>query len=297
MKMNVSVIIVNYNTKELILNCIRSIISQTSNLTYEIIVVDNASIDGSQQAIKTNYPSVILIEAKENLGFGRANNLGAEKANGKYLFFLNSDTVLLNNSIQVLFDFNEVNSKNFRIGISGGILIDNNRLETGSFGPLPTKTNVLKSILGLLPRFTKMTLNETKYFQNNGYLDVGYITGADMFISKSIFQDIGGFDPNIFMYYEETDMQQRLRNSSYRNFVIEGTQIIHLEGSSLNQANEKNKKRLIVTKSMFYYFRKHSSFNFLIFKILFLIIRLPTIFHPGYSWQEKKEYILNIINS
>lgn len=294
--MDVSIIIVNYNTKELIINCIESIINQTLNLTFEIIIVDNASIDGSQQAIKKIYPHVILIESKINLGFGRANNLGAERALGKYLFFLNSDTILLNNSIHALYYFNEINFARFNIGITGGILIDENGFETGSFGPLPSKTNMLKSILGLLPRFTKMTSIENKFFKTNGYLEVGYITGADMFISKSTFNKIGGFDPNIFMYYEETDLQRRLNNAHYRNFVIEGTQIIHFEGAILNQSNTNHKKRLIVTKSMFYYFRKHSTFIFfLIFKILFLTIRLSTIFYPGYSWKENKEYILHII--
>lgn len=296
--MDVSIIIVNYNTRELVINCIESIINQTLNLTFEIIVVDNASIDGSQQSIKNIYPQVILIESKVNLGFGKANNLGTENARGKYLFFLNSDTILLNNSIFALYNFNEINFSKLNIGISGGILIDKSGLETGSFGPLPSKTNMLKSILGLLPRFTKMTSNETEFFKTNGFLEVGYITGADMFISKSIFNEIGGFDPNIFMYYEETDLQLRLKNANYRNYIISGTKIIHLEGASFNHIDANNKKRLLVTKSRFYYFRKHSNYlSFMIFKILFFIIRLPTLLHFHYSWREKKEYLLQIIKS
>jgi len=296
--MDVSVIIVNYNTKELTLNCIKSVILQTLDISYEIIIVDNSSIDGSQQAIKRDYPNIILIESKENLGFGRANNLGAEKAQGKYLFFLNSDTILLNNSIHFLFIFNEINKTNLKIGVSGGMLVDENRLETGSFGPLPTITNILKSIFFLLPRFTRMTPNEIIYFQTNGHLEVGYVTGADMFISKSIFKNLKGFDQNIFMYYEETDLQLRLKNANYRNYVVKGTQIIHLEGASINQINANNKKRLIITKSMFYYFRKHSKLlSFLSFKILFLTIRLATIVDFNYSWKEKKEYILQMIKS
>lgn len=296
--MDVSIIIVNYNTLELTLQCIESVFKQTKDVDFEVILIDNASSDGSSDAIKRLSPQTIVIECNENLGFSRANNLGAEKAQGKYLLFLNSDTILLNNSIHVLFLFNEINSTKFKIGISGGILIDENRLETGSFGPLPSKILVLKSILGLLPRFTKMSPKETMYFHTNGHLEVGYVTGADMFISKSIFKDIGGFDANIFMYYEETDLQLRLKNANYHNFVINGTQIIHLEGASLSQVNFNNKKRLIVTKSMFYHFRKHSNYiNFVIFKLFFLTIRLSTLFHCNYSWSEKKEYLLHIIKS
>ena len=296
--MDVSIIIVNYNTKDLLVNCINSIYECTHNLDFEIIVVDNASEDGSSQVIKGKYSNVILIEPNENLGFGKANNIGAEIAQGKYLFFLNSDTIVLNNSINVFFHFNEENENKLKIGISGGILLDEKMQETASFGPLPTKINMLKFILRLLPPITKMTANKTSFFKTNGYVEVGYVTGADMFLSKSTFNKIGGFDSNIFMYYEETDLQLRLKRANYYNYIIAGTQTIHLEGASFGSVKKNNVKRIMVVKSMFYYFRKHSIyFNFLIFKILFLIIRLPTIFDQGYSWKEKKEYFLQIIKS
>jgi GT2 family glycosyltransferase len=296
--MDVSVIIVNYNTKDLVISCIRSIYSQTAKLTYEIIVIDNASEDGSQLLIKKEFPEVILVELTENLGFGKANNIGAKKAIGKYLFFLNSDTLLLNNAVYILFLFNEVNKTDHNIGVTGGILLDYNRSETGSFGPLPSKIETLKSILGILPRFTHMTSSENDYFLKKNYLEVGYIMGADMFIRKSIFEEIDGFDSNFFMYYEETDLQLRLRRSDYHNYVLSGIEIIHFEGASLKELKANNKKRLIITKSMFYYFRKHSNYlPFLIFKACFLLLRLPSIFYPSYSFKEKKAYILQIIKS
>jgi GT2 family glycosyltransferase len=296
--MDVSVIIVNYNTCDLTLQCISSIFEKTNNIDFEIVVIDNASEDESCTSIREKFPQVILVESKINLGFGKANNMGVEIANGKYLFFLNSDTIILNNSINVLFHFNEENENKLKIGISGGILLDEKMQETASFGPLPTKINMLKSILELLPRFTKMTSNKARFFKTNGYVEVGYVTGADMFLSKSAFNKIGGFDSNIFMYYEETDLQLRLKRANYYNYIIAGTQIIHLEGASFSSVKKNNVKRMMVEKSMFYYFRKHSVFfNFLIFKILFLVIRLATIFDQGYSWKEKKEYFLQIIKS
>jgi GT2 family glycosyltransferase len=248
--------------------------------------------------LKEQFPQVLLIENGENVGFGRANNIGTEIANGEYLFFINTDTILLNNSVFVLFDFNENNKSKLKIGISGGILIDEDRLETGSFGPLPCKINILKSILGILPHFTKMNSIETNFFKINRYLEVGYVNGADMFVLKSTFIEIGGFDPNIFMYYEESDLQKRLNNYNYKNYIIEGVQIIHIQGASLNKSNSNNQKRLIVTQSMFYYFRKHSSkTSFYLFKYLYLILRLPTMLDKRYTWKEKKEYIMQIIKS
>lgn len=296
--MDVSIIIINYNTKDLTLNCINSITSKTFSLTYELIIVDNASIDGSQALLRREYPDIILIESERNLGFGRANNLGAVKAQGKYLFFLNSDTVLLNDSIYQLFQFNELKKSKLRIGICGGVLIDKNGSETGSFGPLPNMTNTLKSIVGIYPRFTRMTSAETTFYHENHFLEVGYIMGADMFIEKSIFDTIGGFDPNLFMYYEETDLQFRLKKANYHNYLISGPKIVHFEGGCTPKTYANNFKRLVITKSMFYYFRKHSGyFNYLLFKIVYFLIRLTTIFYPSYSWKEKKEYFLQILKS
>ena len=101
----VSIIIVNYNTKQLTLNCLKSIYEYTKDIDFEIIVVDNASSDGSVEAIRESFPIVNVIGSNENLGFGRANNLGAKYAQGKYLFLLNSDTLLIENSIKKLYDF------------------------------------------------------------------------------------------------------------------------------------------------------------------------------------------------
>jgi GT2 family glycosyltransferase len=296
--MNVSVIIVNYNTKDLLVNCINSIYECTHNIDIEIIVVDNASVDGSNRVIKEQYSNVILLESKKNLGFGKANNLGAKIAKGKYLFFLNSDTIILNNAINLFFQFNEEKEKILQIGVTGGILVDDKIQETASFGPLPTKRGMLKFILGLLPPFTKMTANESRCINNNGYVEVGYVSGADMFLSKSTFDRIGGFDSNIFMYYEETDLQFRLKRANYCNYVIAGTQIIHLEGASFGSVKKNNIKRLMVVKSMMYYFKKHSDhISFFLFKVGFLTVRVTTMLDPSYSWREKKEYILQIIRS
>ena len=103
--MDVSIIIVSYNTKSLIKNCINSIYKYTKDISFEIIVSDNGSIDGSVEMIKRDFPSVILIENNENLGFGAANNKGLALAKGKYILYLNSDTILLNNSVKFFYDY------------------------------------------------------------------------------------------------------------------------------------------------------------------------------------------------
>lgn len=121
--MDVSIIIVNYNTRQLLANCLASIFKETRDVSYEVIVVDNASSDGSRDFICLLYPQVIWINSGENLGFGRANNLGVKNAKGEYLFFLNSDTILLNNAIKVFWEYVHMHA-NDRLGVIGGWLLD-----------------------------------------------------------------------------------------------------------------------------------------------------------------------------
>ena len=113
----VSIIIINYNTKLLTLDCLKSIYQHTKDIDFEVIVVDNASSDGSAEAIRESFPIVKVIEPNENLGFGRANNLGAKYAKGEYLFLLNSDTLLIENSIKKLYDFYIENEEKLHIGV------------------------------------------------------------------------------------------------------------------------------------------------------------------------------------
>ena len=129
--MQVSVIIVNYNTKELTKQAIRSVFDKTEGVEYEIIVVDNDSKDGSVEELKKTFQDKItVIESKENLGFGRANNLGIKQSKGKYVFLLNSDTELINNAIKIFYDYME---QNMQVGVCGGNLYNKNNEPATSY--------------------------------------------------------------------------------------------------------------------------------------------------------------------
>ncbi len=119
--MDVSIIIVNYNTTELLINCIHSIYDKTINVKYEIIVVDNNSIKSPGSILLKLFPDVVFIQSHTNLGFGKANNKGVEYSNGKYLFFLNSDTILLNNAVYKLYDFLEHIEDNRIVAVGGNL--------------------------------------------------------------------------------------------------------------------------------------------------------------------------------
>lgn len=121
--MNVSIIIVNYNTKVLLGQCLESVFEMTRDIAFEVLVVDNASSDGSEEYITSKFADVVWINSGGNLGFGRANNLGAEHAKGEYLFLLNSDTILKNNAVKIFYDYMQ-SHKDERIGALGAWLYD-----------------------------------------------------------------------------------------------------------------------------------------------------------------------------
>lgn len=246
--MDVSIIIVNYNTSRLMNSCISSVIEKTQNINYEIIVIDNASSDSSVQMLREFYPQVQLVESKVNLGFGRANNKGVEIAKGKYLFLLNTDTLLINNAIKILFDFMEEESSH-NIGACGGNLykIDNSPNFSYSLN-FPTLFThfCYRAHIPLL-------LNNENFNKTGKIKDVAIIIGADLFLRKYIFDELKGFDPSFFMYVEDGELLYRLKKMKYRVVSNPEAKIMHLQGAS-SATIFKYKMEIA---SYVIYFRKH----------------------------------------
>lgn len=267
--MDVSIIIVNYNTKELLRNCLRSVYKNTEGVSYEVIVSDNGSVDGSVELVKNEFPQVILLENKSNLGFGAANNRGLAIAKGKYVFYLNSDTVLLNNAVKMFFDFWENSSNKEKIGALGGVLLDE-KLETihsGSF--FPTYKSICRTALNTLifhwiKSFVKIFGLQQWYINKKRAISLkenvtvgetdGYVTGADLFMLNN---EYAKFDENFFMYYEETDMQLKLKEAGYNRFIIDGPKIQHLTRKLDAQFSVVGASDIYMQKSAVYYGQKH----------------------------------------
>ena len=244
--MDVSIIIVNYNSIDVITDAINSIIEKTKDLSYEIIVVDNASPDNSADIIEKDYEDrVKLIRSDENLGFGKANNLGASYACGKYLFLLNPDTVLINNAVKELYDFMETHPK---AGVAGGNLFDADQVSAApsfcrAFDSVELErmnsswckiiSDKVKQKLNITGRPFK---NEFNYGKN--CIEVAYVFGADMMISRDLFHEAGGFDKDFFMYAEEAELQWRINKAGYQIYNVPSARIVHLEGMSSKQQNE-----------------------------------------------------------
>lgn len=287
---DVSIIIVNYNTKELTASCINSILNFTTGINYEIILVDNNSNDGSQLLFRHN-TKIRFIESDKNLGFGKANNLGYKYAKGKYIFLLNSDTLLQNNAIKIFFDHAE--SCHSSIGCWGTILLNQKNEKIHSFGKFPSIHRDLIYEL-LLPIYKLLKYNpESKIeYQIRKPTYVDYITGADLFIRKEIIDEIGFFDPNFFLYYEETDIQYNYKKNGYLSQIIIEPQIVHLEGGSQALKKSNLNRSLIILDSKLYFFSKwNSHIIFIIYCIVLFIIRIPFLLFSKYSLKEKHKYI------
>lgn len=229
--MDVSVIIVNYNTLKMTENTIKSVIEKTEDIEYEIILVDNASTDGSVEYFEKEWKEkIIFIKNKENLGFGRANNKGIEVAKGKYVFLLNSDTLLINNAIKILYDFME---KNDKVGICGGNLYTKDFLPAASYSlkMLNYSTEYLSSIINFFRK--NLFKSNGNYFNNTGLpKKVEIIIGADMLIKKHILKKTGKFDEDFFMYHEESELCFRVLRHGYSIYSVPEAKIVHLEGKS-----------------------------------------------------------------
>lgn len=292
--MNVSIIIVNYNTKELLQHAITTIYQYTKDITFEIIVVDNASKDNPSILIKEKFPQVKFIRSSENIGFGRANNLGAEIATGEVLFLLNSDTILIENSIKKMYEYMKSHPDTACVG---GILLNSDQEEIHSYSNFPTPKMHLTLALSRL----KMHLFRVHYKifkskeiqQDQKPFEVPYITGADLMIRKSVWEQTGGFDPNIFMYCEESELQYRISLLGYKRIILPDTHIIHLVGKS---CTVKHRARMMHMESTLYYLKKYSvnQFSYFSFRIIFYIL-CTLDFDKSYTKKERKEY-LSLLN-
>ncbi|MEP9411064.1 MAG: glycosyltransferase family 2 protein [Candidatus Brocadia sp.] len=267
--MKVSIILVNYNSAVLLRQCLRSIYEQTKEIPFEVIVVDNASSDNSRQIVRSEFPAVQLIESSENLGFSRGNNLGASRAKGVYLLFLNTDTILLENSIKLLADFLDEHPE---VGAVGPRIFFEDRYFQLSAGQLPSLTIefIDKLVHSFARRYRKVVCPVLERW-NNTTKAVGWLTGACLMVRQKAFVQVNGFDEKIFMYFEDKDFCKRLNSTGWQIIYYPQASVIHLlAGSSCNVDKQKINK--LYRTSQLYYYRKH--LGWLQAEILRLYLRL-----------------------
>jgi len=278
---DIAVILINYNSSEHSINCIRSIIEKTStNLNYQIIITDNCSEKEDYLKLKSfcnelNFPNLELHRSIINTGFGGGNMHGIKYANANYLALINNDTLFKNDCLSILKSALEENPK---IGIAGAQAYKSN----GDFMiSLDHFASPAREILG---RSFLESINSKKYPKRkkkySNPIQVNFVPGSFMFVRASDFYDAGGFDTIIFLYYEETDLCIRLANQSKFAYLIPEAEFIHYHGASTEQRSLTIKKELKI--SLLYIIRKHYGFFGHKIVLLFLTTKyfFSSVFKP-----------------
>lgn len=253
--MQLSIIILSFNTESLLKDCLKSIELQLKKFSYEMIVLDNNSNDNSVKMIKKDFSKVRLIDSSINLGFAKGVNLATKEARGKYLLLLNSDAFLTDSSVKDIIDYME---KDNEAGIVGGQLVDKNGIPERSFGEFYTLPVVFRMLLiGEKAETFKERYNYIK--------KVGWVSGGFMMIRREIFIELNGFDENFFMYIEDMELCYRARKIGYDTYFFPTIKAIHLsQGSSSRSFAIK-----YIYKGLLYFYKKHRSFmEYLILKFL-----------------------------
>ncbi len=253
-KIDLSIVIVSYNTKKITQDCVESINRSltSTKIKYEIIVIDNNSLDGSAQALEKiaqeKSSHLIYFQTKDNLGFGRGNNFGVKKANGRYILLLNSDVVILDRAIEKLYNFYIQNEK--QVHFLGAKLLNRDLTPQPSACRFFTLPVVFATLL-LKGDYWSLTRSSP-----NKFCMVDWISGACIMTNKKYYQKLGGFDKNIFMYMEEVDLLYRAKKLGLNTYFYPDSQIMHLGSSS---SAGKTFPILQVYKGFLFFYKKHYS--------------------------------------
>jgi len=231
--MKLSIVIVNYNVKAFLQQALESILKATQAIETEIFVVDNHSVDGSIEMLQSQYPQIQLIQNSENLGFARANNQAIKQSRGEYVWLLNPDTLVQEDTPQKLIEVMETDQ---RIGLLGcKILNDDGSLQLACRRSFPTPWVALTKMLGLASIFPKSKwfgrYNLTHLDPDKSY-EVEAISGSCMFIRRKALEEVGNLDETFFMYGEDLDWCFRFGKSGWKVYYSPVTSIIHYKGES-----------------------------------------------------------------
>jgi GT2 family glycosyltransferase len=249
--MKLSIITINFNTQKLLEACLRSV-KQNLNLSdYEVIVIDNASDKFNESPIKKIFPHAKIIRSKENLGFGRANNLAAKQAKGEYIWFLNSDTELpKNNKVEKLIEFLD-NNTNYA-AVSPLVVDNTGKPQAYQYGYFPKVWRMVLEKFSFSRSWKFVSADNLPLESRN----IDWVSGAAMLVRKTMFNAVGGFAKEYFLYYEDVDLCKKFNANRYKIRFIKDAKVIHYEGASSSSDYSKKK---IAYQSQEIYFKRWGS--------------------------------------
>ncbi|MFA4967502.1 MAG: glycosyltransferase family 2 protein [Candidatus Margulisiibacteriota bacterium] len=259
--MDLSVCIVNYNARTMLENCLRSIIDNANSLIYEIIVVDNASEDGSKEMVRQKYPQVKLMANDRNQGFAKASNQAIKVSSGSYVVLLNNDMVLSNNAFELMVEKLKSDAKigalTCKIFEKDGKTVQRNcRAFPSLIGTMFGRASLLSRLFPNNPVTRKNLLSDWDY---NSPRSVDWVSGACLMVRKEIIDKVGLLDENFFIYWEDTDWCRRIRDKGWEIWFLPQGRMIHFTGSGGGQRSLWVESFTIyhLHRGAFYYFKKH----------------------------------------
>lgn len=282
--MDLSIIIVNFNTSRLLQDCLSSIFKHGLKHKFSVVVVDNASSDGSAEMVEKKFPKVKVIKSEKNLGFAGGNNLGIKAGEAKYYLLLNSDTIVSVGSLDSLVDFMDMSG----FGVGSCKLLNKDGSFQANAGDLPFGLPLFFWLSGwddILPKIREYLPSFHRKFKSfyNGEKEVGWVSGSVMIIKREVALSIGGLDEGIFMYCEDTDYCIRAKRAGFKVGWTDKTEIYHLGGGS-------SKDPTLIQwvgefKGLVYIYKKHlgilAGLILKIFILIFTAVRVAAFFLIG----------------
>lgn len=285
-RVNLSICIVNWNTKEFLDKCLSSIIDKTYGITYEVIVVDNNSSDASIEMLKDKYSWCHVIINKENLGFAKANNQALNISKGKYVIFLNPDTELITNAFPSMIKFLDDNSQ---YGAAGCKLLNTDgTIQFTCARAFPTHFNQLCHFLMLNRLFSTSSFfsnEDLEYWDHNDSREIDVISGACLMVRRAIAEKLGGFDEKTFMYSEDVDLCYRIKRLNRKIYYLAEAEIMHYSGASSDKRDNPDFVPIMLRRGHYFFIQKHRGYSrailyrlTILFGVSFrLLILLPLI--------------------
>ena len=273
-KVAISIIIVNYKTPQLLLECIRSIVDTTKELSYEIVIVDNHSEDGSEDLVSTNFPHLSWINSGYNTGFARANNLGIKKSTGEFIFLLNPDTIVSNDYLAKMINHYQLLSKTEKVGLLTSRIIssvDNSLLVGTGIGFAGIKKEWKKNPLSLKWRQIFKRKNkegvyhaDTMHYKNH---EVDFVSGACTLIKRATLEKLNLYmDEDFFLYWEDVEWSYRVKKNGLKNFFFADVEIFHVNSAST--VSLINRTAQVRISEFLFYSKRYNKLSFHLLGIL-----------------------------
>jgi GT2 family glycosyltransferase len=275
--MDLSIIIVTWNSEEFIRNCLDSILISAGSLSLEIIVVDNNSSDKTARIVEQFYPQVNLIQNKKNSGYAKANNQGIEEARGEYILLLNPDTQVLEDALSLMYEFMEENPK---IGALGPKLLNPDKTVQSSCREFPTFSTLVWEFSGLSRLFPKSSgfgRWRMGYFDFDKPREVDQPMGSCLMLRRETLDDVGIFDENFGMFFNDVDLCFRIKKSGWKIYFYPEPKVVHFKGASTRKA--KTKMIWLSHLAFYEFFKKHKT-GFTSRLLLFIFL-IPLILSAG----------------